>query len=655
MDTRPPTVPPGAAAAPPGAAAAPTPAQVAKAAFRRLALQREEPTPANYARAWRQEGGEATAEPLSAVARQGLAALAARVLPEGSSTQREQLAAALAEQRFEALEGLVPAGAAAPPAASGAGWAELIERVVRHVERGSRQWTTGRKKESLQRVLGSGRADAARLQQRLKQLMANWDADQPDEPGVERAPGEDAAAVPAEEAAAVADVAAKGVALPTAGEAAAVPAAIVPAPAVPPPALSAPAMPAAAPGAAAAGLPAQAEARWPEIVTELEATVQAALPATDPRASEVALRINELAGQLPSGSPQEALVREFKDACEQARRVLQHRHHLVTQLGSLVGELTEGMTDLSEDDSWVRGQCEAMRNEIERGLSSRGVRSMHEMLRTTRARQRELQIERIHTRDALKKLIHQMLRDIGELGEHTGRFNDNVGRYAEVIGAAPSLESLAGVVREMVEETRTVHTLVSQTQQRLNDEHRLAAAMAERVRTLEDEIRRLSDEVSTDQLTQIANRRGLIASFEIESSRAQRNETPLAVGLLDIDNFKQLNDTLGHQTGDEALKFLAQRVKQALRPGDLVARYGGEEFVVLLPGTPVEEAQAAVTRLQRGLSAELFMHEGKQTFVTFSAGVTLHRDGETLESALERADVALYEAKRTGKNRTCVA
>jgi diguanylate cyclase len=645
MDTRPPAVPPGAAAAQPGAAAAPTPAQVAKAAFRRLALQREEPTPANYARAWRQEGGEAAAEPLSAAARQGLAALAARVLPEGSSTQREQLAAALAEQRFEALEGLVAAGPVAPPAGAGAGWAELIERVVRHVERGSRQWTTGRKKESLQRVLGSGRADAARLQQRLKQLMATWDADQPDEPGVERGPGEDVAAAPepAADAAAKAVATAVAAALPN-GEAAAVPAVTVAA---------------AAPAVAAAGLPAQAQAqaqaRWPEIVTELEATVQAALPATDPRASEVALRINELAGQLPAGSPQEALVRDFKDACEQARRVLQHRHHLVTQLGSLVGELTEGLTDLSEDDSWVRGQCEAMRSEIERGLSSRGVRSLHEMLRNTRARQRELQIERIHTRDALKKLIHQMLRDIGELGEHTGRFNDNVGRYAEVIGAAPSLESLAGVVREMVEETRTVHTLVSQTQQRLNDEHQLAAAMAERVRALEDEIRRLSDEVSTDQLTQIANRRGLIASFEIESSRAQRNQTPLAVGLLDIDNFKQLNDTLGHQTGDEALKFLANRVKQALRPGDLVARYGGEEFVVLLPGTPVEEAQAAVTRLQRGLSAELFMHEGKQTFVTFSAGVTLHRDGETLESALERADVALYEAKRTGKNRTCVA
>jgi diguanylate cyclase len=624
-------VPASAAASSPGSppGAAPTPAQVAKAAFRRLALQREEPTPANYARAWREEGGSEAAEPLSAQARQGLAALAARALPEGSAAQREQFISALAEQRFEAIDALVHGSAAASAAPAGQGWAELIERVVRHVDRGSRQWTAGRKKESLHRVLGSGRADAARLQQRLKQLVASWDSDHPDEPGVEAAPG--------------------------GGEAG------TPVPATPQPAQGGPMPPeaGAAHGTPAAAEPAATEAPvsrpWPAVVAELEATVQAALPPTDPRASEAALRINDLAGLLPAQGPDAGLVSELKDACEQARRVLQHRHHLVTQLGSLVGELTEGLTDLSEDDSWVRGQCEAMRGEIERGLSSRGVRSLQQMLHGTRERQRELKIERIHTRDALKKLIHQMLRDIGELGEHTGRFNESVGRYAEVIGAAPSLESLAGVVREMVEETRTVHTLVSQTQQRLHDEHELAAAMAARVRSLEDEIRRLSDEVSTDQLTQIANRRGLIASFEIESSRAQRNKTPLAVGLLDIDNFKLLNDTLGHQTGDEALKFLSSRVKQALRPGDLVARYGGEEFVVLLPGTPVEEAQAAVTRLQRGLSAELFMHEGRQSFVTFSAGVTLHREGETLEAALERADVALYEAKRTGKNRTCVA
>ena len=126
------------------------------------------------------------------------------------------------------------------------------------------------------------------------------------------------------------------------------------------------------------------------------------------------------------------------------------------------------------------------------------------------------------------------------------------------------------------------------------------------------------------------------------------------MGLIDIDNFKRLNDSLGHSVGDQALKALAAQVRAELRPADHVARFGGEEFVVLLPGVSSTEAQEVLTRLQRSLSMSLFMHEGREVFVTFSAGVTRWRDGEALEAAVERADTALYEAKRTGKNRTCV-
>jgi diguanylate cyclase len=85
-----------------------------------------------------------------------------------------------------------------------------------------------------------------------------------------------------------------------------------------------------------------------------------------------------------------------------------------------------------------------------------------------------------------------------------------------------------------------------------------------------------------------------------------------------------------------------------------VARFGGEEFVVLLPDSDPAEAQKVLTRLQRQLTASLFMHDNKEVFVTFSAGVTALRAAEPLEAALERADEALYEAKRTGKNRTCI-
>jgi diguanylate cyclase len=163
----------------------------------------------------------------------------------------------------------------------------------------------------------------------------------------------------------------------------------------------------------------------------------------------------------------------------------------------------------------------------------------------------------------------------------------------------------------------------------------------------------------------VANRRGLEQAFAAETARAARSAAGadagapgadgLAVALIDIDNFKKLNDRLGHAAGDVALRSLAAAVRARLRPADHLARFGGEEFVLLLPATELDEAQQALTRLQRSLSASLFLHEGEEVFVTFSAGVTAWRAGEVLEAALARADEALYEAKRTGKNRTCKA
>jgi diguanylate cyclase len=339
---------------------------------------------------------------------------------------------------------------------------------------------------------------------------------------------------------------------------------------------------------------------------------------------------------------------------ERVGRVLQHRHHLFDQLGKLCRELTESLTDIAEDGSWVKGQCEAMRLKIEEGLTARGVRAVSDMLHHTRVRHSEVRGEREKAREALKALMAQMLAELAELGSKTGNFHESVGRYAAVIEESDSLESLTGVVREMVAESRAVQSLVHQTQERLQEEHSKATGLTQRVTELEDEMKRLSDEVSTDQLTQIANRRGLMQTFEMERARLERLGGELSIGLLDIDNFKRLNDELGHSAGDEALKRLAAIVSKTLRPTDHVARYGGEEFVVLLPQTRAGEGEQVLTRLQRSLTGGLFMHKDKQVFVTFSAGVTAYRPAERIEESLERADQALYEAKRTGKNRTCI-
>lgn len=532
------------------------------------------------------------------------------------------------------------AGGAEARAQEGEAWAGLIERTVRALERGNKQWTAARRKDSLFRVLGGSRSDAQRLHQRMTQLVASWDSDGVADKPTEPAPLD--AAVPHDTPATAA---------PTAGT-------LALDLQDPPLALHLPADSSTeAPGAA-----------WPQVAADLGNTVLAALPRSEPRGREVADRLAALQARLRPEGPN-GLAGDIAAACNEATRVLQHRHHLLTQLGALCHELTDGLADLAEDDSWVSGQCEVMRRELfdsEAGLTARGVRSVSELLGSTRERQVALRTQRTEAREVLKQSIHQMLHEIAALGEQTGGFSERMGGFAEAIDRAQSLDSLAGTVREMVGESRAVQARVGQTQARLAAEHERAGEMQARVVTLEEEIRRLSNEVSTDPLTQVANRRGLLRAFEAECAKAARatldvvtpaeSVPPMAVALIDIDNFKRLNDRLGHANGDEALKFLTRRVQQVLRPGDVLARYGGEEFVVLLPTTPLEEAQQALTRIQRTLSAELFMSDAQgQVFVTFSAGVSAYRTPERLEDALERADEALYEAKRTGKNRTCVA
>ncbi|KAB2875230.1 MAG: diguanylate cyclase [Burkholderiaceae bacterium] len=495
-----------------------------------------------------------------------------------------------------------------PPEDAGPAWAALIERLVRGLERGGRHWTGARKKHSVQRVLDGSRADGQRLQQRLTQLLAAWDGDRP-----------------------AGEVEISGLApLDAAGE----------------------------PAAETPGIAAERTDRdgadWQPLLHEVRATLAAALPRERPDAATLADALAAAAQRLAAEGPHAALLDEVARLGEQARAHLSHRHLLLDELLQLCRAMTESLGELAEDQSWARGQCDALRERLGESPSVRGVHAAAELLATTRARQHELRREREQARDALKAMMQHMLGELAELGQHTGRFNDNVQRYAQTIERADSLQGLAGVVQEMVTETRAVHQVVDGARQRLSREHERASELEQRVRQLEGELRRLSDEVSTDALTQVANRRGLLQAFDAERARAQRDGAVLSVGLIDIDNFKRLNDSLGHAAGDAALKALAAQVRQSLRPTDHLARFGGEEFVVLLPGTVRDEAQALLARLQRALSASLFMHEGREVFVTFSAGVTALRDGEALDSALERADRALYEAKHTGKNRTCV-
>jgi diguanylate cyclase (GGDEF)-like protein len=162
-------------------------------------------------------------------------------------------------------------------------------------------------------------------------------------------------------------------------------------------------------------------------------------------------------------------------------------------------------------------------------------------------------------------------------------------------------------------------------------------------------LQRSEIQAATDPLTGLHNRR----SIEDRVYTLMREERPFAVVMCDLDNFKLLNDTHGHEAGDRALRLFASTLKTSLRPGDSAARYGGEEFLLVFPDCGADAALAAVERLREELA--LSVNKGGTPVFTASFGVADLRHGATLDEMLKHADDALLQAKRDGKNRVLVA
>jgi diguanylate cyclase (GGDEF)-like protein len=160
-----------------------------------------------------------------------------------------------------------------------------------------------------------------------------------------------------------------------------------------------------------------------------------------------------------------------------------------------------------------------------------------------------------------------------------------------------------------------------------------------------------------DPLTEVANRRHLTERMEEEYLRSRRYERPLSVGMLDIDHFKKLNDTYGHPAGDHALIEVSKIIKQTLRCHDFVARYGGEEFVMLLPETPADRALLAFERVRVAIERAEITYGGARLPVTASLGVASFPHQLLCKAGdfITLADAALYDAKRSGRNRVVAA
>jgi len=178
-----------------------------------------------------------------------------------------------------------------------------------------------------------------------------------------------------------------------------------------------------------------------------------------------------------------------------------------------------------------------------------------------------------------------------------------------------------------------------------NKMNRLLAHEIEIRKKLEEE---LIVAATIDKLTQIYNRRKLEEIIQSEIERSKRYESPLSLILLDLDDFKHINDNFGHQTGDTVLKMVAGILKTNIRASDSTGRWGGEEFIILVPETPLEKARELAEKIRSLIASCQF---DIACSVTISLGLAQLHAGDSFDSFIKRADDALYQAKRQGKNR----
>ena len=168
----------------------------------------------------------------------------------------------------------------------------------------------------------------------------------------------------------------------------------------------------------------------------------------------------------------------------------------------------------------------------------------------------------------------------------------------------------------------------------------------------EDRIYRMA---TTDALTGLLSRDYFLQQYNDTFHRSERYQRPFAVMMIDIDDFKKINDVHGHPAGDRVLEEIGRMILGVLRQEDYAARYGGEEFIVLLPETGPEKARYPAERLRKELESHRFNIGGKQFSVTASIGIAGYPDhASAMNELVEKADAALYEAKKSGKNSVCV-
>lgn len=315
----------------------------------------------------------------------------------------------------------------------------------------------------------------------------------------------------------------------------------------------------------------------------------------------------------------------------------------------------ENIAVLNVDDRWLHGQAEALMAASTPPLTLRRLDDVQRRLKDVIFKQTEAKARTVEAQEQMKDMLATFIERLAKITASSTTYQGTMARCADLIGKAHTLEEIAPVLQEVMSATRAMALDSRVAHDELHDLRERTEAKRAEVAKLQEELDRASAQARHDPLTGSLNRKGLDEAIEREIARSRRVGSPLCLALLDVDNFKTINDRLGHAGGDAALVHLAQVTREVMRPQDLLARYGGEEFVIVLPDTTVDSGVTAMTRLQRELTTRFFLQGSEKVLITFSAGVAELNESESSVDTIRRADQAMYLAKRSGKNRVMAA
>jgi diguanylate cyclase len=379
---------------------------------------------------------------------------------------------------------------------------------------------------------------------------------------------------------------------------------------------------------------------------------QALLPVVcdRPQRHEQVRHMSELAGRARLAEDWREILQGLNGLASDIEHDARDARHTRDRLVALIRLVIANLGDLVDEPAWFRGQTVMLSELLSAPMDSGALDDAERVVSRLVAQQAQLRRALDEARQAFQDMILKFISMLGDTAGEVNGYGDRLGGYSSRIQAAGSIADLGKLVRGLLDETDGMRSKVQHAAVALEEARDEARRAQEEVDRLTTEMDTLSTSALHDYLTGSLNRRGLDAVLDNELRRARRNNSPLAVALIDLDHFKRLNDRHGHAAGDMALRYLVSMAGRTLRETDRVARYGGEEFAIVMPDTGIDEAEAVMIRLQRELTRELFLHDDQRLLITFSAGVTVWNGEENPDIMMKRADAAMYRAKEKGRN-----